>query len=177
MTRRRRGFTLIEMLIVMGVAAVMMAVASLTIALLMRSERVSGESLLAAQAGHRFERRFRNDVHTASAATVDSKTPGRPLLTLTADRQPTITWSSTDGGLRRTVASQPPHVDIFRLSASNISFSLESTGPPHRRRELVTVTAIPRIVAEPHPREAWPTRLTAALNRGTSTRPDRRGTP
>lgn len=177
MTRRRRGFTLIEMLIVMAVAAVMITLATLTIALLMRSERTGGESLLAAQAGHRFERRFRNDVHTATTATVDSKAPGRPLLTLTADKQPTITWSRVDGGLRRTVASQPPHIDTFRLSASNVSFSLESTGSPQRRRELVTVTAIPRILAEPHPSEAWPTRLTAALNRSTSTRPDRRGTP
>ena len=177
MTQRRTGFTLIEMLAAMAVASVLMTLATLTIALLIRSERTGGESLVAAQAGQRFERRFRNDVHTATAATVDTKTPGRPLLTLTAEKQPTITWTQVEGGLRRTVASQPSHVDTFRLSASNILFSLESTGPPRRRRQLVTVTAIPEIVAEPHPRDAWPTRLTAVLNRGISTRPDREGTP
>ena len=134
MTQRRTGFTLIEMLAAMAVASVLMTLATLTIALLIRSERTGGESLVAAQAGQRFERRFRNDVHTATAATVDTKTPGRPLLTLTAEKQPTITWTQVEGGFRRTVASQPSHVDTFRLSASNILFSLESTGPPRRRQ-------------------------------------------
>ena len=165
MTTRRSGYSLIEMLVVMTVSAVVMTVASMTITLMMRSERTGGDALAAAQSGHRFERRFRDDVHSAATAVVDTADSSQPLLRLAGDGQPSITWSRVKDGLRRTVGNPPSHVDTFRLSTTGIAFTLSSAGPPSRRRQLVTITAIPEADGEPLAGDAWPTRLTALLNR------------
>tara|TARA_B100000029_G_scaffold246514_2_gene243464 strand:- start:3550 stop:4086 length:537 start_codon:yes stop_codon:yes gene_type:complete len=165
MTPRRTGFSLIETLVAMAMSAVMVTVASTTITLMMRSERTGADALIAAQSGHRLERRFRDDVHAAAAAVVDTSDSSHPLLRLAGNGQPGITWSRVKGGLRRTVGNPPSHVDTFRLSATEVVFTLSSAGPPSRRRQLVTITAIPETDSEPLARDAWPTRLTTVLNR------------
>ena len=85
MTPRRTGFSLIETLVAMAMSAVMVTVAITTITLMMRSERTGTDALIAAQSGHRFERRFRDDVHAAAAG--DDASAGHPT-TRTASPPP-----------------------------------------------------------------------------------------
>ena len=134
MTPRRTGFSLIETLVAMAMSAVMVTVAITTITLMMRSERTGTDALIAAQSGHRFERRFRDDVHAAAAAVVD--TSQQPPFAETGRKRPTR--HHLESCQRRT----PPHRG-------------EPTFP---RRHLPTVRHRSRVHAE----FGWPTLPTSA---------------
>ena len=163
MNRSRSGYSLIEMLVVIAVMSVMVILGTLTFALLMRSERTGGDSLVAAQAGHRLARQFRQDVHSADNATLDTSTPAHPLLKLLADGRATVTWSRVQEGLRRTENGSPVRIETYRVPAHEFSIVLSPVQPDSRTRRLVTITTTPETESRPHPQDAWPIRVTAVL--------------
>ena len=168
MNRRDRGYTLIEMLIVIALLSVMVILATMTLAILMRSERAGGDALVAAQAGHRLARQFRDDVHAAHDATVDSTNPARPVLSLlSGDGRVTVTWRRVEAGLRRTVAGEPTHIETYRVPATEVSFALSPHQPAAPPRRLVSLTTVPgtETANRPHAVETWPIRVTAVLGR------------
>ena len=163
MNRSRRGYSLIEMLVVIAVMSVMVTLGTLTIALLMRSERTGGDSLVAAQAGHRLARQFRQDVHSADDATLDTTTPGHPLLKLHAGGRVTVTWSRVQQGLRRTADDSPVRIETYRVPTDYFSIVLGPAQPGSRTRRLVSITTTPQTESRPRPRDAWPVRVSAVL--------------
>lgn len=165
MNRQRRGYTLIEMLVVMALLSVMVTVGTLTIALLMRSERAGGDALVAAQAGHRLSRQFRDDVHAARQATLNLETPGRPVLSLLINGRTTVTWRRVEAGLRRTADGQTVHTETYRVPATDVSFVLSPARSAAAPRRLVSVMTLPEIETGPRPADTWPIRVTAVLGR------------
>ena len=163
MNRTRRGFSLIEMLVVIAVMSVMVTLGTITIALLMRSERNGGDALVAAQAANRLARQFRDDVHAAQAATLDAKDHNHPILTLQANGVDRVSWSRVEAGVRRTVAGELAGIETYRLPIGDLLFAVSETRPAGPTRRLVSVTATPPTETGPHPSDGWPVRVTAVL--------------
>jgi len=166
--RSRRGYSLIEMLVVIAVMSMMVIMGTLTMALLMRSERTGGDALVAAQAGHRLARQFRNDVHAADDATLDTSTPGHLVLNLVANGRAKVSWSRVEEGLRRRVDGIPAQVETYRVPAHDFSIVLEPLQADSRTRRLVRITTTPETQSRPHPPDVWPTRVTAVLGAETT---------
>lgn len=165
MKQPRNGYSLIEMLAVISVLSVMVALATVTIALLIRSERAGGESVVAAQAAHRLARQFRDDVHAAHDATISFKAPGQPALSLETRGRPTVTWSRVPAGLRRTVNTKPVQIETYRVPVSDVSFALSPNPDASSQQRLVSLTTVPRTQNRRRVGDTWPVRVAAALGR------------
>jgi prepilin-type N-terminal cleavage/methylation domain-containing protein len=161
--RSRRGYSLIEMLVVITVMSMMVVMGTLTMALLMRSERTGGDALVAAQAGHRLARQFRKDVHAADDATLDTSNPGHPVLNLIANGRAKVSWSRVEEGLRRRVDASPAQIETYRVPAHDVSIVLEPLQADSRTRRLIRITTTPETHSRPHPPDVWPIRVTAVL--------------
>ena len=76
--RKHRGFSLIEMLVVITVSAALLGICTSILHLLMRSERAGRDHLHQATSAARLARQFRNDVHAAITppAPGDAARPG-----------------------------------------------------------------------------------------------------
>lgn len=117
---RRRGKTLIEMMIVISIASVAIALATKTIAHLMRSDAQGRRALVAGMNGNRFARRFRRDVHAAASAELVQR-----------DNNTILKLTQLDG----TVNEYRPRadgVDVVTLrnekTTARESFALSGTG-------------------------------------------------
>ena len=163
MMQRRRGYSLIEMLAVMTMTSAILALATMSIGLIMRSERTGRDSLVATQTAQRIARQFRNDVHAAQTATVTSDKQKQSSLTLKSPGHPAVTWSHVTVGLRRKVDSTPVQVETYRVSTQAVSFHINpsATGPQARR--LISLMTTPPTVPTNKATTTWPARITAAL--------------
>jgi type II secretory pathway component PulJ len=127
-TRRRPGYALIELLVVMTVTAVMLGLCAGMIHLLMRLDR-SGRTASDESADlARLARDFRADVHASS------KDPGRSndRMTLTIDGGPTVEYQARPHDILRTVrdGEKVRRFETYRRPArTSITYQLDSAGP------------------------------------------------
>jgi len=108
--KRRRGFTLVEMLIAMSVGTIISAVAIALIVTLMRSENVAQDHIRKSAVESRLADRFRRDVHAAESIDID------------------------DAGLAWTFTLGPEHAIAYRIDANHIE-RLETDASKIERRE------------------------------------------
>jgi Tfp pilus assembly protein FimT len=132
MIRRRTGYALIELLVVMSVTVVMLALAAGMIHLLLKLDR-SGRTASEESADlARLARDFRADAHASSKtvqilATVDRMT----LLTVDADGR-TVEYLARPNDILRTVreGEKVRHYETYRRPArTSVRFSSDSAGP------------------------------------------------
>lgn len=168
MNRSRRGYSLLEMLVVIAVMSVMVTLGTLTVALLMRSDRNGSDALVTALAGHRLARQFRNDVHRAHNATLDADNDSHPVLRLMTDPGTTITWKRVEDGVRRTVAGDRGGIETFRITSADVAFVISPAPADSATRRLVSIQATPVNQPTPHTIDNWPLRVTAVLKRQDS---------
>ncbi|MGH7202423.1 MAG: pilus assembly FimT family protein, partial [Planctomycetaceae bacterium] len=103
--RPRRGASLVEMVIVMGVASVMLTVGVGTIHLLLDADRSSSAAVASQMALSRCSERLRSDVHAAIAASVTAAENDAPAaLTLTLPDDRTVRYEIDGHALKRTVS-------------------------------------------------------------------------
>jgi len=113
--RRCRGTTLVEMLIVISMAAVMMGVTVCTIHLLLDAEREAGRAVRFNTSVARLAQAFRDDIHAARHVELPAIEDGKP----------TVLIATVDGGQIRyeldahqatrieTDGEQQPHREVY----------------------------------------------------------------
>lgn len=119
----RRGFTLLEVLIVVTSVAALLGVCAVTIQLLFRLSADSQSRLTAAIAIDRLARQLRGDVHGAQAAQLaaDPKAPSQPAaVRLSFDAGHEITYSPRAHSVVRseTLGGKPVRREEFMLGSS-----------------------------------------------------------
>ena len=109
-----RGFSLIELLVVMGVATVMLGLAMTTIHLLLRAERHSAKTFWYGTSLTRFAAVLRNDVHAATTARFPGAVTG---LDLTLPNGHAVAYRADAHTLTRIEesAGQPVHREDFHF--------------------------------------------------------------
>ena len=137
----RRGFTLLEMLVVMALLALFLPLAAGTLVFLFRAQSQSAESLRDAMALTQLSHMFHADVHAARAARLppDSKDKGGLTLELADDR--TIEYRAQAGSISRVVqhGKTVESREQFRIGLARPTFELTDQG-----RE-VALTIAPRL--------------------------------
>ena len=94
---KRRGKTLIELMVVISIASVALTLATKTIAHLMRSDAKGRRALTAGMNWNRFARRFRRDVHAAGSAELVQRDNKSVLKLKQPDGTVSEYHSRTDG--------------------------------------------------------------------------------
>lgn len=129
---RRRGISLIEMMIVIGASSMVLLAGVGLLHRLMRSERVAAESLVHATNHARLSAQFRDDVHAATAATARGEPGADHILQLAAGDAAQITYSQQDRTLIRTETrqTQPTRHDQFHLPDDvRVRFAVSDASP------------------------------------------------
>ncbi|QDT46355.1 hypothetical protein Pan258_03730 [Symmachiella dynata] len=129
---RRRGISLIEMIVVIGASSIILMVGAGMLHTLMRSERVATESLVHATNHARLAEQFRDDIHAATTATIQGEPGADYALQITTPNAAEIAYSQQGRLLVRkeTVAKQPPRHEQFQLPADvRIRFAIDESGP------------------------------------------------
>jgi prepilin-type N-terminal cleavage/methylation domain-containing protein len=126
--QRRRGFTLVELLIVIAVASVVIALVGVCLSEMYRSER-GIRRVLTQQAGmQRLALQFRTDAHEAKTATVTVPNNGTEAdgLQLTTGDGRTIAYRADAQAVERTVrkGDQIVHRDAFDLVGTRTVWQL-----------------------------------------------------
>jgi prepilin-type N-terminal cleavage/methylation domain-containing protein len=136
---KRRGFTLVEMLVVLSVLAFVLPLAGGTIFFLLRAQSHSAEGLRDALAMTQISRTFRSDVHAARRA----RTADASALTLEFADARTIEYrAAPDGAITRMVrrGETVEQRQQFRLGAIAAKFAIADTG----REAALTISATQR---------------------------------
>ena len=135
---RRRGISLIEMIVVIGASSIILLVGVGMLHTLMRSERVATESLVHATNHARLAAQFRNDIHAATTATIQGKPGEDYALQITDPNAAEISYAQKGRLLVRkeTKPTQPPRHEQFRLPEDvRIRFAINDSGP-HKIADL-----------------------------------------
>lgn len=121
-----RGFTLIEMVVVISVGSMVMGMAATTLALLMRAEGEGAESASVSVATTRLARSFRDDVRGAASAVVDAP----KMIRLTQNDALSIQYEAEQALVRRTLrqGDSVTHRDEFHLLQGEVRFELTHDG-------------------------------------------------
>jgi type II secretory pathway pseudopilin PulG len=115
---RRRGISLVELVVVMGIATVMLGLAVTTIHMLLRAEWNSTETVWYGTSLARFSRTFRQDVHAATSAGIPTPPPdGKSRLELTLPKQRTVTFRIDGNTITRLEADagKVRHGDVYHF--------------------------------------------------------------
>ncbi|MCY2992488.1 MAG: type II secretion system protein [Planctomycetota bacterium] len=129
---RRRGFSLVELMIVMTIASVSIGLVGVCLQGLYRAEQRTRQQMTQRAALTQLGLRFRSDSH--EAARVDraeqAKPGGTGGLVLTVRDGRTITYHADGGQVERTVqrGGQVVHHDAFRLPGVRVAWVLETAG-------------------------------------------------
>lgn len=122
----RCGTSLIEVVVVMGIASAMLGLAVTTIHLLMRSEHNATKMVWYGTSLARFSRVLRHDVHAATAAQIrPPANDNAARLELTLPEEVVVTLTIEDNRIKRveTAAGNVRHRDTFHFPpASRIRF-------------------------------------------------------
>ncbi len=144
--RRRRGWTLIEMLVTIAVMTSITGVAVKLLASLLRAERNGVEHVTRLTTVSRLSRQFRSDVHAATEVQLAADNPQQPLLRITSENQRQIQYEIQPQGLLRTEKRPDQTVavkDLLRLKNTRFRI-VESPAPP---RLLTLIIETPDIFA------------------------------
>lgn len=133
---RRRGHSLIEMLVVIGTGGALMGIAVGLLAMLMRLDQDSRDQLRQRTAVHRLADQFRRDVHAADGFAVQSP-PGKegttPAWQLPLEAGRVVEYRAEPGELLRTEreGDQVLRRESFRLPAgAAVSIDLAGEAAP-----------------------------------------------
>lgn len=129
---RRAGISLVEMLVVITVAAVMVGLAVTTIHLLLRAEREATSAARYATSVARLAHVFRDDLHFAREVELPAVEPGKPaVLIASADAGRHIRYE-LDAHLATRIETDGPddtHRDVFYFPPdSQLWFEREGEG-------------------------------------------------
>ncbi len=129
---RRRGISLIEMIVVIGASSIILMIGAGMLHTLMRTERVTAESLVHATNHARLAEQFRDDIHAATTANIQGEPGADDTLQITTPHAAEISYTQQGRLLVRqeTAATQPPRLEQFRLPEDvRIRFSIDDSGP------------------------------------------------
>jgi len=149
--RRRPGYALIELLVVMTVVGVMLGLCAGTIHLLMKLDRVGRSASDEAADMARLGRDFRADAHASTATEPAGISPDGLTLALAEGR--TVEYQARPGDFLRTVreGEKVRHREQYRRPArSAVRFEVSRDGPA----PIVSIL----IVREPGGRDGSPGR-------------------
>ncbi len=163
----RRGFTLIEMVVVISVGAVLMGIATAILCMLLQSERSARDDLHAGGCVARLAEQFRQDVHAAARAP-RSLDRASCRLKLPPDR--TVVYLFKPGVVNRTewngneVLIRQESYDLPAESAAHIEVAADAQPP-----------VVCLLLEQPH--GGGPLRVEAAVGRDRrfTERPERSG--
>lgn len=128
---RRRGFSLVEMLVVIVSMSVLLGVAVTTLTLLMRAGQTATSAVTSSLAVSRLAHDFRREVRAASAAEVEPGENGQPArlrLSVAPDRR-VIYWREKTSILRREMSGDEVlRAEKYSVDASEVSFTVPESG-------------------------------------------------
>jgi prepilin-type N-terminal cleavage/methylation domain-containing protein len=139
---QRKGFTLIEMLVVLSLLAVILPMAGGTVFFLLRAQSQSADDLRDSMALSQLSHAFRSDVHAARRARTAEGPAVDGGIVLELDPTRTIEYQAEPNGfVRRTVrrGKVVERREQFRVGGARPKFELADSG-----RE-VAVTILPRV--------------------------------
>lgn len=131
--RERRGASLIEVVIVIGVSSVLLTAGVGTLHLLMRADRLGQSAAQNRAALSRLSRVFRQDVHAARDVSLTPADPDEPSrLELTIGEGETVAYAVEDHVIQRTARNEEEedqqHRDTFRFPVrSTLNFEREES--------------------------------------------------
>jgi hypothetical protein len=141
MTHRRRGSSLIELTVTVGLLSVVMPLVIKTMALLMRTERSGQKAVVASGSLTRLANRFRRDVHAADKAElVAAAAPNTgSFLRLTHPDGTIVEYRPGADGLKLAIlrGGKPTGRETYRLRGAT-RFELTDGPPP-----VVTLIHVP----------------------------------
>jgi prepilin-type N-terminal cleavage/methylation domain-containing protein len=130
MTSRRRGYALIEVLVVITIVAVMLALCAGMIRLLLKLDHAGRSASDVAADLARLARDFRQDAHASAPLDPAAKVADR--LTLTIAEKKTVEYQVRRSDILRTVreGEKVRHYEIYRKPArSTVRFDRINDGP------------------------------------------------
>lgn len=139
---RRRGYTLLEMIVAISLIMVLMTVSGALFVALSRSERNAQRAAAAQQTIARLDDLFRRDVHQAQSAIIAQDDRQHAALTLTLPAGRTVRYTAEDSQLVRLAEFEAKsHRDDFRIPSSQWEFDIQGSRVELRlKRPADTVT-------------------------------------
>jgi type II secretory pathway pseudopilin PulG len=158
--RVRRGKSLVELLVVIGLTGVVMAMTSTTLVATFRAERQIRRDLAQQQTLARLATRFRADCHASRAASVDR------LCELALPDERSIRYSAASSGIERVVlrGGNVEHRDTFAL-ANGARVKIDAPAPFFGRLVRLTIQPDPEAY-RPYATAIRPVTLEAAVGIG-----------
>ncbi len=130
--KRRRGVSLVEVIIVVGASTMVLTVGMGLMHKLLRSERSAAESLIHANSHARMSLQFREDAHAATGASVEGEPGAEQTLRLTSDEGTAISYAQRDRFLIRAEsrADGDARYEQYRLPRDvRVQFAVNENGP------------------------------------------------
>jgi prepilin-type N-terminal cleavage/methylation domain-containing protein len=118
---RRGGFTLVEMLIVIGLMSTVFAAVALTLHSLLRVNNHIREELPNSASLLRLSLQVRNDAHSATSFATETAPAGGQLARFQLGSDAFVTYQATNGGIVRRASrgQQQVHQELFRLNGKS----------------------------------------------------------
>lgn len=166
----RRGFSLVELMTVLGGATVLLSLTAVLLTRAMRSQAETRHYFEAQRHALRLSEQFRNDVNEAQSAELDAAAlQENELVRLTLGEDETVAYLRVDRGLARTLSKSGAPVsreeyDLGGVVESNVSqvdaparlrlsvtasgeISLKPDEPPARIREKPAVLQVEAVLS------------------------------
>lgn len=174
---RRRGYSLVEMIVVLTLISVALSSIALVLHSLHRAERRLRDDGDFARTVQRLETQLRADAHAARGGGQIAFGNAPSALTLLMPGEQTVTYTIEPGGVERLVrqGEATKHREWFALAGASLAWSSNSTGPQEyvatlileasndRMRADQLAAKIIRIDAAVSP--AWPARSNSGENK------------
>jgi len=159
---RRRGLTLIELVMTIGIGSVVFGLTVTLLASILRTERTARQHLAETQTIGRLAHQFRRDAHAAASAELaPAANSGPATLRLAMQDGSQVDYQWAEGGLRRTwsPANRSPSREVFVLpSAAAASFELDHA--PSAQFAILRLESRP---SDPHGRAGRKLRIEAKI--------------
>ena len=139
-THKRRGVSLIEMLVVISMMTIVIGLVGMTFHLLLRSERLVAQSFVTERTISRLAIQFRDDVHQSETGVLTGGSENdKPALTLGNTSGNQIRYVVIAEGLVRLLETHDRVTarDDFRLPECHISIFAGSDGESSLRRLVI----------------------------------------